>query len=554
MLPEEVTAAVRIQSNWLSLMSWRSFAKASSDLDGSIRKLSSGLRINTAADDVAGLAISENFMAQYRGLVQATRNALDGISLVNTAEGALQEIQNMLQRGRELALQAANGILTPENRMSIQTELDNIVKEIDRVSDTTAFNGRVLLSQGNSAAVGRVVYGLRSSWLEQSRKVIKDYYGLDGDGSQLTVRFEKTGPSAAWVTGNPGVNGVLDNLELHVNIDAFAATGAIADDRKIAKALTTATLARSIAFYNLPEWFRSGVADLISGADEQLQADLVAYGTSNVVDAILTPWQDNSIHESAAYLAVKYLDSRLGSGGMKTLMNEMSLSGGAADLDTALLNTLGVDTATFLAEFTDHVSPTGGDAFAGTLLLADDDVGSIRPGDNDSVIPDGDNFTDNPLTPGFDVSWSFTGTFDPLRITLQVGANAPDQIELVIPQVTSLSLGLVGLNVVKQAAKAVDQTTKAINVVSSVRAELGATSNRLDVTVAANRYSSEAQLSNYSRIRDLDFAKQVTEMTKQQIMVQSSGAALAQANSMRQNVMWLLNGLSTPRSGAAFAT
>jgi flagellin len=546
---------MRIQGNWLSLMSWRAFSRNSADMDGSIRKLSAGLRITTAADDVAGLAISENLMVQYRGLAQATRNALDGISLVNTAEGALQEIHSMLQRSRELSLQAANGVLTPEGRKMIQTELDNILREIDRIADTTTFNGRNLLNgSGSSGVIGTVINGLQGGWLEQAARVIREEYGLQGDGSTLTISFESKGPSAAWVSGTHGVNGVLDNLHLHINLGAFGLPGgsyspgvSVANDRKIARALTVATLARTIDYFNLPDWFRSGVADFIAGRDEQLAVDIAQHGIGDVVNALATPWAEDSLHQSAAYLAVKYLASFLPPDGMKTLMAELSLTGGAADLDTALLNTVGVDTSAFLSFFA-AAGPGGGADFASGLVLNDPDVGSIRPGDNESVIPDDGTYSDKPLSPDFELQWTSSGLFDPVTISLQIGANPGEWVDLVIPNVSTLSLGLVGINVVDRASQAIDKISKAVNLLSSVRSELGAMSNRLEVTVTNNRASAEAQISSYSRIRDLDYAKELASLTRQQILVSSSGAMLAQANNMRQHVKWLLNGLPAARS------
>ncbi len=548
---------MRIQGNWLSFMSWRSFSKNASGLDASLQKLSSGLRINSAADDAAGLAMSENFITRYRSLVQATRNAQDGISLLDTAEGALQEIHNMLNRGRELSLQAANGIYSTEERTAIQVEIDDILREIDRISDTTTFNNRRLFNSfGSGATIGKVINGLQNGWLEKAADIIKQYYGIEGDGTKITIRFENQGSNAAWITGTPGVNGVLDDLELHINLGAFgsstvagAATGnMIADDRKIARALTMATLARAVDYYNLPSWFRSGVADLLAGRDETLQADVTKYGANALVAALATPWQEDSIHQSAAYLAVKYLASQLPPGAMKSLMTELSLSGSAADLDTAFSNTLGLDVGTFLAQFASN-----GAAYAGTLLLNDPDVGSIHPGDNETVIPDDGSYSDNPLAPAFDIDWSDNGAMDPVKIALQVGANQSDWVELILPHMSTLSLGLVGTNVVSRATKAIDQFTAAVNKVSDYRAQIGAQTNRLEVTVTVNRGQAEEQVSSYSRIRDLDFAKELTTLTRQQILTQSSGAALAQANNMRQNVKWLLNGMSSTRStGAAF--
>lgn len=135
----------RVNNNVLALNAARNLNINGLRLAKSLERLSSGLRINRAADDAAGLAISEKMRSQIRGLNQATRNAQDGISLIQTAEGALNEIHNMLQRMRELAVQAANEIYTPEDVATLQDEVDQLIEEIDRIVDTTEFNTKVLL-------------------------------------------------------------------------------------------------------------------------------------------------------------------------------------------------------------------------------------------------------------------------------------------------------------------------------------------------------------------------------------------------------------------------
>lgn len=145
---------LRINANLEALNAWRNLTVTSTNLSKAMEKLSSGLRINRAGDDAAGLAISEKLRAQVRGLNQAVRNAQDGISLIQTAEGALTETHSILQRMRELAVQAANDTLTTEDRNAIQTEVDKLLEEIDRIAKTTQFNAQFLLDGGTLAATG----------------------------------------------------------------------------------------------------------------------------------------------------------------------------------------------------------------------------------------------------------------------------------------------------------------------------------------------------------------------------------------------------------------
>ncbi len=150
--------ALTINTNVASLNAQRNLAQSQGSLNKSMQRLSSGLRINSAKDDAAGLAISDRMTSQIRGLNQAARNANDGISLAQTAEGALQETTNILQRMRELAVQSANDTNTDDDRASLDAEFSQLIEEIDRIADTTSFNGKVLLSGGFSGAANAAVF------------------------------------------------------------------------------------------------------------------------------------------------------------------------------------------------------------------------------------------------------------------------------------------------------------------------------------------------------------------------------------------------------------
>jgi len=143
---------MRIMNNVGSLNAWRNLTSTDQNLSKSLERLSSGFRINRAADDAAGLAISEKMRAQINGMNQAARNAQDGISLVQTAEGALNEVHTILQRMRELSVQAANGTLTGADRNTIQTEMDQLSSEITRIGNTTQFNSKDLINGAVQAA------------------------------------------------------------------------------------------------------------------------------------------------------------------------------------------------------------------------------------------------------------------------------------------------------------------------------------------------------------------------------------------------------------------
>lgn len=553
---------MRIRDNWLSLLSWRTFTGASAKLDKSITNLSSGLRVNSAADGTAELAISERMRAQVRGLIQANRNALDGISLVQTGEGALQEVSAILQRGRELSLQAANGTWTTQDRQQIQDEINQLLQEVDRTADQATFNGTRLLSPSdNNGAIANILNGLQSSWLKQTEDLVQQYYGLVGDGATLKIALEATGSEGAWISGTSNATtGKLDDLTLHINLSDFGSvggpdggTGPIYNDRKVARALTQAILARNTNYAYVDAWFKSGVADYIAGRNELLQSDVTQYGAAAVVNAMsdaLGTWTDDGLHRSSAYVAVRYLASQLPPSTMVSFMDALKTSGGT--VDSAMLATIGYSVTDFINDFL-----ANGQAFLGTVNLAGSDVGGIGGGDAHAVIPNPPGVPATPLN-YLAVDWSSLGSSGslssmskPLDFTLQVGANKGDTLSFSIPVVTTLTLSLIGIDVVSHADKAFKAFDGAIKSVSKARGTFGSVNNELEHTINTNTQNTISNQESISRIRDLDFAREVTNMARQQILVSSSGSMLAQANKLRQNVMWLLNGASAGKSSAS---
>lgn len=532
---------MRIRGSWISLVSWRNLSTAYNQLGRSESHLSSGLRINSAADDASGLSISQRLRGQYIGLGRASRNALDGMSMLNTADSALSEVHGLLQKGYTLALQAKNGTLTDTNRQYVQDELNQLMSEIDRISDMAEFNRRPLLSQvANAGATAATITGMRKAWLEQAEQVIQQQYGITGDGTTITLVLESSGDQASYITGTAGLAGRLDNIQLHVNLQDFGALlGAdggsypLYNDRKVARALTQATLARNSNYVALDSWFKSGAADFIAGRDEQLMADVATYGLNAVVSTLTGPWVEDSIHQSAAYFAVKYLSSMLPPFTMQDVMTELSSN----DLSSALMNTVGSASVT---DFLLDVQANAG-AFYSTLNLTDSDVGAIQTGDASTVIPNGDNYTETPLQ-NFGVEWPDLNT-DPQEVLLQVGANQEDIVSVLLPSMSTYTLNLLGLDLVQRPDEAITSLLAASEKVSDYRTVLGTATNRLEHVIQVNEAAAEYQLTGYSRIVDLDFAQELSGLAKSRVLLLSSSAMMVHANAVRQNVMWLLKDL-----------
>lgn len=186
--------ALTLNTNIASLNAQRNLGTSESVLSKALQRLSSGLRINSAADDAAGLAISERMTTQIRGLSQAVRNANDGISFLQTAEGALGSVTESLQRIRELAVQAANSTNSVSDRAALQQEIAQLTQEIGRVGRTTTFNGQLIFAQTEDSVVGdsaqlAVLDGLRSGWLTAAEDLIREQFGIEASGQSIRIEL-----------------------------------------------------------------------------------------------------------------------------------------------------------------------------------------------------------------------------------------------------------------------------------------------------------------------------------------------------------------------------
>jgi flagellin len=306
--------ALSINTNIPAMTTRRDLAASGSALALSLQRLSSGLRVNSAKDDAAGLAISERLTTQVRGQSQAIRNANDGISLLQTAEGSLATLGDNLQRIRELAVQAANGTNSRGDRAALAAEVNERLAEIDRVAKTSAFNGQQVFSQDTTSIAGSeneqaVADGLRMTWLRESERRILDSYGIRGDGAALqidiTADTDGAGGYAAFVSsqaGGPGGRGT--NLRLSIDLANFTppnlpdgGTAPFYNDRIIAHEMVHAVMARATNWASLTAtstWFVEGAAEFIHGADERVAADIAAAAGAHGRRRRSTRWSTRS--------------------------------------------------------------------------------------------------------------------------------------------------------------------------------------------------------------------------------------------------------------------
>jgi Flagellin and related hook-associated proteins len=562
--------------------------KKSNDAIGKYaKKLSSGLRINNASDDAAGLAISEKMRAQIIGLDQGSRNIQDGISLIQTGEGGLSEIHSLLQRGRELSVQAANGVLSLEDRDKIQEEINQIKDGVNEIATNTQFNNINLLSSStvSGSNAQNIINGLKSEWLSKTMQKIKDSYGLDISGSGQTMKVVLDSGTPYGELAHVG-GGTTTFLELHIDMSDFdPATGNDGDtvqsiagnkgfyaDRIIAHEMTHAAMdielgaAKMNDFHsNNAIWFVEGTAELLPGNDERLKG-VIGNSSNSAIDATKLSnlisratdllngalWNGDDTDYAAGYIICKYLDKKLIANG-KDFEDLMTAVKGSVQTGTnALKNAVG--SLTTLASYSNFITDfqTNGSALVNGLALnfgGDEvDTGSLLGSDQESgtsfnaesVINEAGGVTpsDQPVA-GLTITWPDLNECKPLKI--QLGANEGETIDISLSSVTSVSLGIDDANVVSAPGESITKFDNAIGSVSKYRSYFGAMQNRLEHAKGIVDISSENTVSSESRIRDLDMAKEMMGYSKENVLQQSAQTMLAQANSAPNIILQLLN-------------
>ncbi len=516
-------------------------------LKKSTEKLSSGYQINRAGDNAAGLAISEKMRSQIRGLSQATKNANDGISLIQTAEGGLNETHSILQRMRELAVQSANGTYTQEDRDAIQLEADALKSEIDRISTSTEFNTQQLLDGslsggGNSSTYG-ALYGMNDTGLACGGGLITTTSSVKGMQVNITVG----------ASGDGGENAVWDAAGLKVTVNLVS--GKSYTDDEINDLIKNATVPKDAGmtapYGNITFKSEYGV---IQGTAATTTATASGTRGTKAVDAssLVADATNGGIGSSdtITFTANSYGDSKMSA----SLFAEIAISTDvAAGKENAEITTAAV-VGTSGAKVTLHLA-TG-------VEYSEKDIQNILKEAGfdyevqltDSKAPDAStngkikfnvagSITSTKVTEGTGVGKEFTDS-NGQGLTFQIGANGVEdqRVTLNIDDMGADSLGVANVDVSDRdsANKAIDTIDTAISKVSMQRAGLGALQNRLEYTVNNLTTTNENLTNAESTIRDTDMATEMISYTKFNILQQASQAMLAQANQQPQAVLQLL--------------
>lgn len=495
---------MRIQHNIMALNSHRQLGNNNSAVSKSLEKLSSGYRINRAGDDAAGLAISEKMRAQIKGLTAASDNSQDAISLVQTAEGGLQEVHSMLNRMQELATKSSNGTYTDDvDRKALQDEVSALKDEINRIADSTNFNGINLLDGSMGAGTAGKAASIAGAAAAGKLKSGENFgFTLSApEGYSVVIKSDAAAASSSWA-GNV----------LTITLDASnAAVKTTQED--IDKLIAAAAKDASAP---------TGADKVKLTIDKDLEFNAAATGETSI-GTIVSEKAKQAMASSAdkKFTVTANKAGNVGSTFEVTAGADVSATKTDANGNIAL--TLVGNKAYTASEVNKMIKDVGGEmtvSFNGTLTGNDlNGYGTLTLAGGTGIAANG-------------------------GLKLQIGDtnDSWNQLDLAISDmhVSSLNIGDIDISTREGASAAISKIKDAINQVSTSRGQLGAIQNRLEHTINNLGVTTENITAAESRIRDVDMAKEMMEFTKNSVLMQSAQAMLAQANQQPQSILQLL--------------
>lgn len=606
---------MRINYNVSSIIARNALNNNDKRVSASTQKLSSGYKINSTADDAAGMAIARKMNAQIKSLQRANRNANDGLSVVNTADGAMAEMHDILQRMNELSIQSANGTNAETDREQIQKEIDQLVQEIDRIADTTQFNAQSLLngsfalkgftntenvtvmsySEGvatGTYAIGQLVYSRYEDTVTEYANEDKEILDLDGELTDMDYIQTKGDVTQSVRYAADSADNVLDALVKNDSIDKYdsisglttfpAGSKVILEDENIVIkaendfelkiALNEKEPLGTVTTTTIPANLSAGapIKSIVKEYDNNITGTStkteVTYSTVESYRNIAVEAQDGKRYNIKSLHFCYETDSK----GNPLVGEPLTIyTGNEGDDGRDLRDDLAeyfkdadpgcniqIDSVEYDAankEFTVNYTPTEmstnqqGTQKTLTFKLAQDrnetgapmkqkELNNYMYKKTDTIKTEytiGNGTADDCLT--FDL----TG-MGPMIV--QVGANEGQYMEIDIPALNTINLGVKDLDVTTadSATEAINIVGNAINMLSGVRAKIGAYGNRLEHTITNLDTTEENMTDAYSRIMDVDMATEMTEYSTVQVLVQASTSMLAQANERPQQVLQLL--------------
>jgi flagellin len=569
---------MRINYNVSSIIAKNALNNNDSRLSISTKKLSSGYKINSSKDDAAGLAIARKMDMQIKSLQRANSNTNDGLSVVNTADGAMSEMHSILQRMNELSVQAANGTNSDSDREQIQLEIDELIQEIDRIADTTQFNAQNLLD--GSFAYKGYTNTENVKVMSYTDDVEKGVYILDNltyykytdekityeDGTEEKKKYDRYSAEST------------DSVKNALVMDDGVSLSAYSD-------------IENVKGFPLGSQVELDDENIIISDDKGFELKITLNDRDNVDEAGLKTDVGNT--ESVTietYQDIKVKDASGNEYTISKLVTENAVINDDIPAGTPVteITTLPAGTTTRnitiggkLTTVTAQDIPAGTTVTniysgekAGEYATIEKDLEDLGISNISNISVNGDTITIEynggadsvSLTATSALSASLISTDEMNRtkytvvgnksddsciqldltkmgaMVVQVGANEGQQLEIEIPALNAVNLGIdhLDLTTEKSATESINVVAKAIDQLSSVRARIGAYANRLEHTISNLDTTEENMTSSYSRIMDVDVAEEMTEYTSVQVLVQAATSVLAQANERPQQVLQLL--------------
>ena len=465
-----------INTNTYANNAQRNLLGSSNKLGTSFQRLSSGLRVNSAADDAAGLAISERFNSQVRGLTQSIRNANDSISLVQVAEGALQESTAVLQRMRELSVQAASDVNTVADRDAIQNEVSQLIDELQRIGDTTTFNQQKLLD----GSFNDKFFHIGMNFQDRIRVSVRD------------ARSQTIGRVASLTSASVSANAIADN-SLTMNAITIRATQAV-DDQVSTTQRTSSAIAKAAAINDFSEF--TGVTAYVTETERSATGDIGGgqLDESNYVEINGRIFTGFTVQQDDA-------DEKL----INAMNSELATTGVLARRDTeGRIELVAADGRNIEVNIV-------GNAGAVTGLQSDVSRAGLRLLADSQFELGGGAEADIGMVAGAIVAVTANSSVETINVESREGAN--DALLIL---------------------------DRAIQQIASDRAELGAVQNRMQSTINNLASVSENASAAKSRILDADFAAESAALARNQVLTQAATTILAQANAVPQQALSLL--------------
>lgn len=589
---------MRINCNISSIIARNALNNNDTRLSDSIKRLSSGLKINSAADDAAGLAISLKMNAQIKSLQRANQNANDGVSVVNTADGAMSEVHDILQRMNELAIQSANGTNADSDREQIQLEIDQLIQEVDRIAETTQFNAQNLLdgsfaykgysntenikvkSYSDSVISGTYAIGQLSYYHYED--TIKDYDAYIAGKADGEVTSEKRFSAKSAEAGdNVSADDIKKSLVTSASISSSTSnelkgvrafpdsSKVILDDENIiikgddnfevkltvnAKDMVDgsgATTTTTVSCYTIDNYRNISVTSKDGSTKYNISTlnfttKLKEDGTPDSTTREINDGSENGYINLEKDLSEAFKSEFPDAKFVSISECSYQTNNGKGELTVKAKDNNGNGKELLFKVVTPSVDTTGLSEAEAEKKIKEHEENMYYKEKADNINCYLHTHTDRVRTkyevgknPDEYIKLNLTGMG---AMRLQVGANEGQVIEIEIPSLTAYSLGVDDVNIKteEKATEAIDKIGDAINRLSGIRAKIGAYANRIEHTITNLDTTEENMTSAYSRIMDVDMATEMTEYSTMQVLVQSSTSMLAQANERPQQVLQLL--------------